>query len=101
MRKIKPLNALVMAKAKQRQSPLDLDFETRACLVISIGDRMPVPRNHISSQIDGLTDQTSTIRLKPAPPLGAKLSHPEIKVPQQSTSHTWSSTEATPTAGSR
>lgn len=101
MRKIKPLNAVILAAAKQCQSSPQFVFKTRIWVAISTGTGNPALRRHLSTQNEGLLTEAAANCLKPAPPLGARIGHPEIEIPQQSPSHTWASTEATPTTGSR
>gem|GEM_PF-6743031 len=101
MHKITPLNALILAEAKQGQSSLQFVIKTRVCVAISTDERNGGQRNHITTKTEGLTHQTAASCLKSEPPSGVRVDHPEIKVPQQSTSHTWLSTQATPLTGSR
>jgi len=100
MRKIKPLIALILAEAKQGQSSLQFVIKTRVCVAISTDARNGPQRDHISTQNEGITPQNTIACMKSAPPKSAMVNHPEIKVPQQSTSHIWVSTQATPTTGS-
>jgi hypothetical protein len=101
MRKITPLDALILAKAKQGQSSPQFVIKTRACVAISTIIRKGAQRNHISTQTEGLACQAAPICMKRVPPTGAMVNHPEIKNLQQSASHTWASTQAKPTTGSR
>jgi len=101
MHKITPLNASILAKAKQGQSSLQFIIKTRVCVAISTGRKNRVRQNHITTKTEGLTHQTAASCLKFEPPSGAIVNHPKIKVPQQSASHIWVSAQAKPTAGSR
>jgi hypothetical protein len=101
MHKITPLIALILAAAKQGQSSPQFVIKTRVCVTISNEARNGEQGDHISTENEGLTYQNAPVRMKSAPPMGAMVNHPEIKNPQQSASHTWVSTQATPSTKSR
>jgi hypothetical protein len=92
MHKIKPLNALILAKAKQGQSSPQFVIKTRVCLAISTDARNGLRRNYISTVNEGLAFQNAPVRIKTAPPISAMFNHPGINNLQQSTSRTWAST---------
>jgi len=101
MHKIAPLIALILAAAKRGQAPSQFVIKTRVCVVISIDARNGLRRNLITTQSEGITLSNASIRMKSTPPTGAAADHPEIKNLQRCPSHTWSSTQAKPTTGSR
>ncbi len=101
MHKIKPLDALILAAAKRDQPSPQFVSKTRVCLAISTGARNGAQRDHISTENEGLAYQNAPVRMKSPPPTGAMVNHPEIENLQQRASHTWVSTQAKPTTGSR
>jgi hypothetical protein len=101
MHKITPLNGLILAAAKQGQSPPQFVIKTRVCVAISTDARNGLRRNLISMKSVGITLSNASIRMKPTPPAGAIADHPEIKNLQRRPSHAWPSTQAKPTTGSR
>jgi hypothetical protein len=101
MHKIPPLQALILAATKRGQSSPQLVIETRVWVAISIGPRNGYQRNPKSTQYEGLLARSTKASKKLAPPIGAKAAHPEIENLQHCASHTWLSTQATPTTGFR
>jgi len=101
MHEITPLNALILAAAKQGQPSLEFVIKTRVCVAISIDARKGLRRNHIGTQSEGIKLKSASVSMKSAPPTGAIADHPEIKNLQRRTSHTWLSAQAKPTTGSR
>jgi hypothetical protein len=101
MHKIPPLQALILAAEKRDLASPQLVIKTRVWVAMSADPSNPAQRNHIIARNGVPAIKRAQLGTQLAPPMGAIAAHPEIENLQHCASHTWLSTQATPTTGFR
>jgi hypothetical protein len=101
MHKISPLQALILAAANRGQSPPQFVIKTPVWVAMSADPSNSAEQNHIIAGSGVPAIKRARLGTQLAPPMGAIAAHPEIENLQHRASHTWLSTQAAPTTGSR